>query len=97
MSEVEAFLESIMPRLTAAETALANGDASPRMALWSHQDPVTLFGAAATKPEPVKEFETNRQRFFCVSFPIVGLLIHATIGSVGGEGRRWRNRPGLAA
>ena len=49
MSEVEAFLESTMPRLTAAETALGNGDAGPRMALWSHQDPVTLFGAAATK------------------------------------------------
>ena len=42
MSEVEAFLESTMPRLTAAETALGNGDAGPRMALWSHQDPVTL-------------------------------------------------------
>ena len=49
MSEVEAFLESTMPRLTAAEIALVNGDAGPRMALWSHHDPVTLFGAAATK------------------------------------------------
>jgi hypothetical protein len=26
-------------------TALENGDAGPRLALWSHQDPVTLFGA----------------------------------------------------
>ncbi len=47
--------------------------------------------------EPVKEFETIRQPFFCASFPIVGLLIHATVGSFGGDGRRWRNRAGLAA
>jgi diketogulonate reductase-like aldo/keto reductase len=33
--------------------------------------------------------------FFCASFSIVGLLIHATVGSFGGDGRRWRNRPGL--
>ena len=46
MAEVEAFLDSTMPRLRAAETALHNGDASPRMATWSHNDPVTLFGAA---------------------------------------------------
>lgn len=46
MAEVEAFLDSTMPRLTAADTALHNGDASPRMAIWSHNDPVTLFGAA---------------------------------------------------
>ena len=47
--------------------------------------------------EPVKEFETKRQPFFCASFPIVGLLIHATVGNFGGDGRRWRNRAGLAA
>jgi ketosteroid isomerase-like protein len=29
-----------------AEAAFHQGDAGPRMALWSHQDPVTLFGAA---------------------------------------------------
>ena len=46
MAEVEAFLDSTMPRLRAADTALHNGDASPRMAIWSHNDPVTLFGAA---------------------------------------------------
>jgi ketosteroid isomerase-like protein len=28
--------------------ALENGDAGPRKALWSHQDPVTLFGAEAS-------------------------------------------------
>jgi ketosteroid isomerase-like protein len=38
-----------MPRLMEAETALHNGDSSPRAAIWSHKEPVTLFGAAATK------------------------------------------------
>ena len=46
MAEVHNFLDSTMPRLRAADTALHNGDASPRMAMWSHNDPVTLFGAA---------------------------------------------------
>jgi ketosteroid isomerase-like protein len=49
MKEVDAFLSSTMPRLKVAETALHNGDASPRAAMWSHEDPVTLFGAVTTK------------------------------------------------
>lgn len=47
MAEVETFLDSTMPRLKAADTALHNGDAAPRAAVWSHNDPVTLFGAAS--------------------------------------------------
>jgi ketosteroid isomerase-like protein len=45
LSETEDFLGSVMPRLTEADTALHNGDAGPRFAIWSHNDPVTLFGA----------------------------------------------------
>src|SRR2546428_13181853 len=45
-SEVEDFLAATMPRLSEAEIALHNGDAGPRIAMWSHADPVTLFGAA---------------------------------------------------
>ena len=52
---------------------------------------------AYPETEPVKTFETKSQSLFCASFSIVGLLIHATVGSLGGDGRRWRNRPGLAA
>ena len=48
VNEKDAFLEEILPRLTAADTALHNGDASGRAALWSHNDPLTLFGAAVT-------------------------------------------------
>lgn len=49
MAEVDEFLAATMKHLTEAETALHNGDAGPRMALWSANDPVTLFGAALTR------------------------------------------------
>jgi ketosteroid isomerase-like protein len=49
MSETEKFLAATMPRLTEAEIALINGDASQRIAMWSRNEPVTLFGAAATR------------------------------------------------
>jgi ketosteroid isomerase-like protein len=49
MNETEKFLEETMPRLTSAEIAIHNGDASPRIAMWSRNEPVTLFGAAVTR------------------------------------------------
>ena len=49
MKELDSFLTSTMPQLMAADTALHNGDASPRVAIWSHTEPVTLFGASVTK------------------------------------------------
>jgi ketosteroid isomerase-like protein len=45
MDQTDAFLATMLPRLRQAETALHNGDAGPRMAMWSHGHPVTLFGA----------------------------------------------------
>jgi ketosteroid isomerase-like protein len=45
-TEVDAFLAATMPRLHQAEIALHNGDAAPRIAMWSRTDPVTVFGAA---------------------------------------------------
>ncbi len=45
MNERDAFLESTMPRQVAAETAMHNGDVGPRLAMWSRNDAVTLFGA----------------------------------------------------
>jgi ketosteroid isomerase-like protein len=45
-TEADEFLAATMPRLNEVEIALHNGDAGPRMAMWSHNDPVTLFGAA---------------------------------------------------
>src|SRR5947208_7045081 len=49
MNETEEFLAATMPRYLEAETALHDGDAGPRVAMWSRREPVTLFGAAVTK------------------------------------------------
>jgi ketosteroid isomerase-like protein len=46
MSELDDFLDEVLPRLHHTETSLHDGDAAPRLAMWSHDDPVTLFGAA---------------------------------------------------
>ena len=48
MTEVDDFIAAILPRMTDMDVALHNGDARPRMAFWSHNDPVTLFGAVLT-------------------------------------------------
>jgi ketosteroid isomerase-like protein len=47
-TEVDDFLAATMPRLNAAEIALHNGDADPRFATWSHNDPTTVFGAVTS-------------------------------------------------
>ena len=46
MNDTDKFLAEMMPRIHEAETALHNGDAGPRFAMWSHTDPVTVYGAA---------------------------------------------------
>ena len=45
MSDKEDFLEWASSRLRNAEEALHNGDAAPRLAIWSEKDPVSVFGA----------------------------------------------------
>lgn len=45
-SELDAFLAEILPKQVAAERAIHQGDADPRLAIWSKHDPVSLFGAA---------------------------------------------------
>jgi quercetin dioxygenase-like cupin family protein/ketosteroid isomerase-like protein len=44
-SDLEEFRSTILARQAEAEEAFVNGDAGPRMELWSRRDPVTLFGA----------------------------------------------------
>jgi len=46
MTELDAFLDDVLPRLRVTEIAIHDGDAAPRQAMWSHRDPVTVFGAA---------------------------------------------------
>ncbi len=45
MSELDDFLHPALARQIEAEQALINGDAEPRLAMTSTQDPVTVFGA----------------------------------------------------
>jgi ketosteroid isomerase-like protein len=47
-TQTQAFLDEMLPQQVAAERAIHNGDVEPRLALWSHRDPVTLFGAVLT-------------------------------------------------
>jgi ketosteroid isomerase-like protein len=47
-TEVKEFLAEMLPRQVAAERAIHNGEVGPRLALWSHGDPVTLYGASLT-------------------------------------------------
>ena len=43
-ADAESFLAGGLPLLVAAERAYRSGDVEPRLGLWSHRDPVTLFG-----------------------------------------------------
>lgn len=47
-TEVEDFLAEMLPRQVAAERAIHNGDVQPRLANWSHRDPVTVLGAVTS-------------------------------------------------
>ena len=44
-SETDAFLAEMLPKQRTAEQAMHNGEAELRKTLWSHEDPVTVFGA----------------------------------------------------
>ena len=45
MGDRDDFLAWAESRLRDAETALHNGDAAPRLAIWSRNEPVTVLGA----------------------------------------------------
>ena len=45
MTDVESFRKVISQRQHDAEEALVRGDVGPRLEMWSHNDPVTLFAA----------------------------------------------------
>ena len=47
-TETELFLAEMLPQQRAAEQAIHNGDAEPRLALWSRTDPVTVLGAKSS-------------------------------------------------
>jgi len=49
LTDIAEFRSAVVPRLEEEVVAIHNGDVGPRMALWSHSDPVTLFGAEMTR------------------------------------------------
>jgi ketosteroid isomerase-like protein len=72
MSDRDDFLEWVRTRLYEAELALHNGDAAPRLAIWSTNEPVTVMGAwksATNYPEARALFEELEGTFSdCTSF-----------------------------
>jgi ketosteroid isomerase-like protein len=74
VNDTEEFLKSVLPRLLEADTALHSGDATPRKAMWSTTDPVTLFGAAMMTtgwPEIEATFDWLATQFSdCTAFDI---------------------------
>jgi hypothetical protein len=48
VDDVEEFLAEVLPRMQQETLALINGDPALRHALWSHEEPVTVFGALFT-------------------------------------------------
>jgi ketosteroid isomerase-like protein len=48
MPGLDDFLTATYDRQVEAETAIHNGDAEPRLAMWSEHDPMTLYGAAVS-------------------------------------------------
>lgn len=90
MSERDDFLNSVMPRLNEVDTALHNGDAKPRLALWATRAPVTVFGALlsiAGRDEIVSAFEWLAGRFSkCESFEyeVVAADISGDLGYIVG-------------
>lgn len=83
MSDLDTFLESVLPMLTTADTALHNGDASQRKAVWSHDESVTVFGAAVSKKgwdEIGPAFDWLEKQFSnCASFEYE--VVSAGVGS----------------
>ena len=61
MSQLEDFLEQVLPRYVDAADAMHNGDSAPFAEMWSKTDPVTLLGAAMTAPTGWKHV-TEAQR-----------------------------------
>lgn len=48
MDDAEVFAAEVVPLLRGEVEAMHRGDLGPRLALWSRQDPITLFGAWLT-------------------------------------------------
>jgi ketosteroid isomerase-like protein len=57
MTDAEMFRTSILERQHDAEEALVRGDVGPRLQMWSHNDPVSLFAAVGPSKSGWHELE----------------------------------------
>ena len=108
MSDRDDFLAWVATRLKEAETALHNGDAGPRRAIWSRHEPVTVLGAwkSATGQQEVDDLFGSLEKTFadCTSYEyevvaadVVGDMAYTvgyehTQASVNGEPRTYTLR-----
>jgi ketosteroid isomerase-like protein len=108
VNDREDFLAWVKSRLRDAEIALHNGDAAPRLAIWSRQDPVTVLGAwrSATGQEELRDLFADLEASFseCTSYSyeiiavdVMGDMAYTvgyehTQASVNGEPRQYSLR-----
>ncbi len=103
MNDLNDFLASMMPRLKAAEMAIHNGDATQRIALWSRNDPVTVFGAATINASrwdevcPTFEFLASRfSDFTSWDFELIGAGVSGDLAYIVGIERTTASVAGAA-
>jgi ketosteroid isomerase-like protein len=108
VSDRKEFLAWVESRLRDAEIALHNGDASPRRAIWSRSDPVSVLGAwqSATGQQELQDLFSRLAESFsnCTSYSfdliaadVVGDMAYTvgyehTQASVNGEPRTYSLR-----
>ena len=108
MTDHDEFIAWVKTRLYEAELALHNGDAAPRRALWSHNEPVSVLGAwrnAYGQHELDELFDALTRTFSdCTSFAfelqaydVVGDMAYTaglehTTASINGEPRSYTLR-----
>lgn len=85
MADRDNFLTWVNTALYDAERALHNGDAGPRRALWSRNEPVTVLGAwrNAIGQQQLDDLFTSLERSFsdCTSYE-VELLAYDVVGDL---------------
>ena len=85
MTETEEFIAWTQSRLRHAETALHNGDAEPRLALWSSREPVSVLGAwrSATGQQEVRDlFRTLAETFSDCTSHVYDIVAAEVIGDM---------------
>jgi ketosteroid isomerase-like protein len=85
VTEKEEFIAWTQSRLRDAETALHNGDAEPRLALWSSREPVSVLGAwrSAMGQEDVRElFRTLAETFSDCTSHVYEIVAAEVIGDM---------------